>query len=226
MVNGNSLKTTWQMTYLANGLTGLLTYTYTFQMTNRTLSVQVASVLGNSGGLYLDRCEAVTTPAVAPAIINVPDLTLMNVLYWNGVYCSLYSDWENSSASTNASLDEMFSGTSDYYAQESRYLPRTDGTYNPVSESVLLTVSPSLSDVLPTVHNPQSSYKTNVANYLVFDDWEAPFATVNTEVESLTNAGVTNLWVILFTIGKMKEPRQRLSRACYRPILVWVTSMR
>lgn len=194
---GNSVESTWQMAYLQGTVSGSLTYTYTFQMTGRTLSVQVASTLGNSGGLYLDRCEAVATPAVAPAIINVPYLPLMNVLYWNGVYCSLYSDWEHSSASTNTSLDEMFSGTSDYYAQDSFYLPRTDGTYNPVNETVLLTVSPSMSDVLPTVHNPQSPYKTNVANYLVFDDWEAPFATVNSELESLTNAGVTNLWVIV-----------------------------
>jgi hypothetical protein len=58
-------------------------------------------------------------------------------------------------------------------------------------------VSPTLSDVLPTVQNPVSTYKTNMANYLVFDNWEAPFGTVNGELQSLTTAGVSNLWVMV-----------------------------
>jgi hypothetical protein len=197
VVSGNSLQSIWQVNYASSNTTGSLTYAYTFQISGRTLSVQVTNISGVSGGLYLDRCESITTPANSPAVINVPYLTLMNVLYWNGVFGSLYVDWEHSSASTISSLDGLFSPTSVYYAQEASYLPHTDANYNPVNETICLTVSPSLCDVLPTVQNPQSTYKTNMANYLVFDNWEAPFANANAEVQSLATSGVSNLWVIV-----------------------------
>lgn len=192
VVSSNSLQTTWQMNN-----SGSMTYAYTFQITGRTLTIQVTNTSGASGGLYLDRCEQVIAPAVSPAVINVPYLTLMNVLYWNGFFGSLYVDWEHTSASTINSLDSVYSSTSVYYAQEALYLPRTDASYNPVNETIRLTVSPSISDVFPAVQNPVSTYKTNMANCLVFDEWEAPFATVNSELQSLTNAHVTNLWVIV-----------------------------
>jgi hypothetical protein len=197
VVSGSSLQSIWQANYAANNTTGSLTYAYTFQITGRTLSIQVTNLSGVSGGLYLDRCESITVPTVSPATINVPYLTLMNVLYWNGFFSSLYTDWEHTSASTIDPLDGLFSPTSVYYAQETSYLPRTDGNYNPVNETIRLTVSPSISDVLPNVQNPSSIYKTNMANYLVFDNWEAPFANVNNEVQSLATAGVSNLWVIV-----------------------------
>ncbi len=197
VVSGNSLKTTWQVNYAANNTTGSLIYAYTFQISGRTLSIQVTNTSGISGGLYLDRCESITVPLVAPAVVNVPYLTLMNVLYWNGFFGSLYTDWEHSSASTIDPLDGVFSPTSVYYAQQASYLPRTDGSYNPVNETIRLTVSPAISDVLPAVQNPQSTYKTNMANYLVFDNWESPFGTINGELQSLAAAGLTNLWVIV-----------------------------
>jgi hypothetical protein len=106
-------------------------------------------------------------------------------------------DWEQTSASTINPLDGLFSPTSVYFAQEALYLPRTDANYNPVNETIRLTVSPCISDVVPSVQNPPSIYKTNLANYLVFDNWEAPFSTVNGELQSLAAAGLTNLWVIV-----------------------------
>lgn len=197
VVSGNSLQTVWQVNYAASNTTASLIYAYAFQISGRTLSIQVTNISGVSGGLYLDRCESITAPTVSPAVINVPYLTLMNVLYWNGVFGSFYVDWEHTSASTIRPLDRLFSPTSVYYAQQASYLPRTDGNYNSVNETIHVTVSPSLSDVLPNVQNPPSPYKTNMANYLVFDNWEAPFGNVNGEVQSLATAGVTNLWLIL-----------------------------
>lgn len=197
VVSGNSLQSTWEVNYSANNTAGSLIYAYTFQISGRTLSIQVTNISGTTGGLYLDRCESVTIPLVAPAIVNVPYLTLMNVLYWNGFFGSLYVDWEHTSASTIYPLDSLYSSTSVYYAQQAGYLPQTDTNYNPLNETIRLTVSPTMSDVLPTVQNPQSTYKTNMANYLVFDNWETPFSIVDSELESLTNAHVTNLFAIV-----------------------------
>lgn len=190
---GNVLQTQWEMKCQLNGVNYSLIYDYQFQMRGRTLAIQVTTTNGASGGVYLDRCEN----AVAPVIICVPYLTMMNVLYANGVFCSMYFDWENTDASTIQPLHSIYSTSSVYYAQHALYLPRTDGMRGNVNETIYLTVSPSLTDVLPNVPNPQSPYKTIMANHLVFDDWEWPFAFVNTQVQTLASAGVSNLWVIV-----------------------------
>ncbi|SPE55171.1 exported hypothetical protein [Verrucomicrobia bacterium] len=187
--NGNSLSTQWLM----KSGTNRLTYNLQFQMVGRTLIIGATAVSGTSGGLYLDRCENATNPVV----VCVPYLTLMNVLYTGGVFGSMFFDWENTSASTIYPLDSVFSTTSVYYAHQALYLPRTDGTRASVNETIYLTVSPSLADVLPNVPNPPSPYKKLVSNYLVFDNWEAPFATVNSQVQSLRSASVSNLWVLV-----------------------------
>ena len=184
----NVLQTTWKLASSTNSLS----YVYTFSISGRTLTITAAVTNGISGGLYLDRCEQATNPV----IIHVPYLTTMNVLYANGAFGSLYVDWENTRASTIYPLDDVYSASSVYYAQQALYLPHSDGSRAPVNETIHLTVSPSLTDVLPSVPNPVSPYKSEMANRLVFDDWQTPFATVSNQVQTLANAGITNLWVI------------------------------
>ena len=186
--NSNVLQTTWKMSSGTNNLT----YTYQFQISGRTLIIQATTTNGASGGLYLDRCE----DATAPVVVHVPCLPTMNVLYAGGVFASLFVDWENTSASTIYPLDSVFSASSVYFAQQALYLPRTDGTRNNINETIYLTVSPALGDVLPNVPNPISPYKDLVAQYLVFDHWQTPFSLVKSNVQALRNAGVSNLWVI------------------------------
>lgn len=186
---GNALQTQWLMQSGTNSLT----YNYQFQMTGRTLTIQAATVNGVSAGLYLDRCENATNPVV----IGVPYLTLMNVLYTGGVFGSIYFDWENTAASTIYPAGSVFSPTSVYYGQQAQYSSRSDGSRGSVNETIYLTVSPNLPDVLPNVTNPQSSYKNLTSSYLVFDNWETPFSNVNTQVQSLQSAGITNLWVLV-----------------------------
>ena len=43
-----------------------------------------------------------------------------------------------------------------------RYLPKTDGTYNDLSERLFITVSDSLDDVMPTIPNPPSPWRGEV----------------------------------------------------------------
>src|ERR1039457_3950379 len=89
-----------------------LTYTYQFQMSARTLGIQVAFQSGMAGAVYLDRCEG----AANPVVIHVPYLTTMNVLYSGGVFASMYFDWENTSAATIYPSDSVFS--------QSKYIDR------------------------------------------------------------------------------------------------------
>jgi hypothetical protein len=126
----------------------------------------------------------------------------------------MYFDWEKTASSTiypkygfYSPTNGVISTTSVFYAQQAKYLPRTDGLRTNVNESIYLTVSPSLADVLPSVSNPQSSYKNTVATNLVFDNWEpsdsptppVTFSNVNAQLQTLHNAGVSNLWVLLHT---------------------------
>ena len=188
-VSNNVLQTSWRMTYGTHAMT----YTYQFQISARTLILQAAVQSGVAAGLYLDRCESATNPVV----IHVPYLTTMNVLYTGGAFASMYFDWESTSASTLYPLDFVFSPTSVYYSQAAIYAPRSDSTRNQLNETLYLTVSPSLADVLPNVTNPPSPYKNLSASYLVFDNWQVPFSTVNSEVQALHDAGISNLWVLV-----------------------------
>ena len=188
-IGNDILSTQWKMTYGTNSLT----CTYQFQISGRTLTIHAGVQSGVAGGLYLDRCEN----AANPVIIYVPYLVTMNVLYNGGVFGSMFFDWETTSASAINPMNEVFSTSSVYYAQQAKYSPRTDGSRVPVNETIYLTVSPSLDDVLPNVPNPQSPYKNLVSNYLIFDNWQKSFSTVANEVQSLHNADVSNLWVIV-----------------------------
>jgi hypothetical protein len=188
-VAGNALQTQWQMSYGTNALT----YTYLFQISARTLAVRITTQSGTAAAVYLDRCEN----AQAPVVVHVPYLTTMNVLYGGGVFASMFFDWESTGAATLYPLDSVFSGTSVYYAQTATYAARSDGSRNPVNETIYLTVSPSLSDVLPNVTNPVSPLRQTSAKYLVFDNWESPFSSVSNQVQALHQANITNLWVLV-----------------------------
>jgi hypothetical protein len=185
----DTLLTTWKMSYGTNNLT----YGYQFQISARTLVIQAAVSNGVSGGLYFDRCEGATNPA----IIRVPSLTTMNVLLAGGAFASLFVDWEVTEASDIGWLDSPFSPTSVYFAQQARYLPRTDGTRNKLNETIYLTASPTLTDVLPNVTNPMSPLKSLVSQRIIFDYWQTPFSSAKSNVQSLRNAGVSNIWVIV-----------------------------
>ena len=186
--NANTLVAQWQM---SSG-TNRLVYGYQFSMAGRTLTIQVNATEGISGGVDLDRCENATSPV----IVRVPELTTMNVLLANGNFTSLFFDWEQTDASTIYPLDLVYSSTSVYYAQRARHLPLTDGTRRRVTETIYLTVSPSLTDVLPNVPNPVSPYKDLVAQYLVFDRWGAAFSAVQADLQAMVAAGIAHLWLI------------------------------
>jgi len=186
--NGETLFSRWNMSYGTNHLI----YTYQFSIVGRTLAIQVATSNNASGGLYLDRCEK----AISPMVVHVPELTTMNVLLCNGVFTSMFIDWETSDASTFYPLSSLFTETSAYFAQQAQNLPLTDGSRRNIADTIYLTVSPSLHDVLPSIPNPVSSYKTLTQKYLVFDNWQIPFSVVHSNMSLLAAVGITNLWLI------------------------------
>ena len=67
-----------------------------------------------------------------------------------GWYRSAVFDWYRSNASEPGCSGGAFT---------MRYLPKTDGTFNPVSERLVITVSRDFSEVLPVIPNPPSLHK-------------------------------------------------------------------
>ena len=67
-----------------------------------------------------------------------------------GWYRSAVFDWCRSNASEPGWTNNAFT---------MRYRPKTDGTYNPVSERLVITVSRDFAEVLPEIPNPVSPYK-------------------------------------------------------------------
>ena len=66
-------------------------------------------------------------------------------------------DWYRSNASRLDGIPSAVTGAGPSMCAE--YLKKTDGTYNPVSERIFVTLSPRFEDVLPTIANPKSKWK-------------------------------------------------------------------
>ena len=69
-------------------------------------------------------------------------------------------DWYRSNASAFLWKDRPDGGR----ACGVGYRPKTDGSYNPVSERLFITLSDSLDDVMPTVPNPPSPWRKEVGS--------------------------------------------------------------
>ena len=67
-----------------------------------------------------------------------------------GWYRSAVFDWYRSNASMPGCAEGAFT---------MRYLPKTDGTFNPVSERLVITLSRDFAEVLPEIPNPVSPHK-------------------------------------------------------------------
>ena len=75
-----------------------------------------------------------------------------------GLFRFAFADWYRSNASeVRQNKDRTVT---------LRYLPKTDGTYNPVCERIVITLSDEFADVLPEIPNPVSPYKKLVGERL------------------------------------------------------------
>ena len=72
------------------------------------------------------------------------------------LFCHVFADWYRSNASREWRVRECGDPRND---RAELYYPKTDGTYNPVSERLFVTVSPEYAEVLPTIANPPSPWK-------------------------------------------------------------------
>jgi hypothetical protein len=186
--NADTLTVRWRMS--ANGAT--FTYSYTMHIAGRTLVLRAAAESPLAMQFTLDRSEETPSPVIVP----VPYLTLMNVLYSNGVFVSAYGDWERTQASRIYPSDAVFSATSVYYAQFMTFDSLSDGSRNTPDETFFITGSPRVEDVFPSLENPVSPYRALSASRTVVDLWRGSFADYLTDFHTCRSAGVDSAWMI------------------------------
>jgi hypothetical protein len=182
----NSVQIKYQIS--CNGIS--FNYQYTFKISGRTLIIKAVSFdTQNCAGFDLDRCENASNPKV----IRVPYLTLFNLLYSNNLYTSMFFDWETTNASSlnpktpdiyNIVINGVASTTSKRFTQVALYNQLTNGKRNPLSETIYLTTSPSINNVLPNIVMPSNpspnygAYKDSIANRIVLS-WGPPYTYLN-----------------------------------------------
>ena len=169
------------------------TNSYQLQISGCTLIIKNKTDVGAAGGLYFNCSEATESPEV----IYIPYLTIMNIMLTKNVFVSMFVDWESTHSSEIEPVDETKSATSVGYAQKIKYNKLTSGIRRPVDETVYLSVSPSLSEVLPNVPGPKSPLRTQSVERVIFDVWSHSFSNTQQQIEQLTSAGYTNFWVIV-----------------------------
>jgi len=141
----------------------------------------------------LDRCEEVTDPVN----ISVPYLTTFNILYTKNLFTSIYFDWTKTNSSQIYPVIEKYSNSSVYYSQTALYNKKTNGSPNKLNETIYLTVSPDLDEVLPNIPNPVSKYKTSSIEHLVYDNWDKGFDKIISDTKNLKENGIDSLWLIV-----------------------------
>jgi len=164
----NTVIAEWRMKYDND----YIDYTYRLQISGKTLIIMVESKNSSTkaSGLELDRCEN----AADKRIIYVPYLTLFNLLYSDNSYTSLFVDWESTNASGIVPLDpieysvpDSVSTKSIRFSQRIIYNHKTDGFRNPLKETLYLTVSSNIDEVLPNLVGPISPRRLEAASKTV-----------------------------------------------------------
>lgn len=190
VLDANGLRITWNATSSKH----TISYTYHFSISGKTLQMDISSDTTDISKFDFDRSEG--TPGAR--IINIPYLTTINLLLFNGShFMSAYFDWSRSQASDFQSLNSSYSSQSIYFGQTADYLPNTNDVRNPIHETAYIAVSDNLHEVLPSIPNPPSPYRQVLAGRVVLDFWDNLFAQDADLLNQLKKAGITdNILVI------------------------------
>ncbi|MCX7609813.1 MAG: DUF5696 domain-containing protein [Anaerolineales bacterium] len=188
----DGLEITWQ----AGRDEQQVAYTYRFSIHGKTLRIAVEATGGLMGAFSLDRSEA--TPGAR--ILSIPYLATFDLLFYEGLFVSLYFDWIQSAASRYEKVSLPYSERSFHFSQMAFYELDTAGVRLPLREVIYLTVSDRLADVLPVVPNLPSPYRETLTGHTLIDIWtEAPFSESQALIEELHRRGVRDLLVIRHT---------------------------
>jgi hypothetical protein len=92
----------------------------------------------------------------------------------------------------NAFLDWTWSGASEQASLRAAYLPKTDGSRNPLRERIVFAVAWHLAEVFPNNPNPPSPFRSHLAGRPVLDLWGGRFPHISAGLTDLGWWGLTN----------------------------------
>ena len=193
---GAYLYTSWRMQYSND----YIDYYLNFFIQGRTLTIYVGENNGTAKTTKFDLDRSENTNGAK--IVGVPYLTMLNIMYINNRFTSMFIDWEATNSSTLLPQNSQASSSSVYYAPISCYNAKTNGQRNSLKEIIYLTTSENLNDVLPNIPNPVSPYRNASANRMVWDYWEHEqngFMSLSTDnrLNEISTAGISNLWLLI-----------------------------
>jgi hypothetical protein len=154
-------------------------YTYCFSVYGQTLTINITSddttkILGLGFGSGY-------SPTNSHRVVNVPCLPIANVLYDSKlqIFATLFTDWEKTNASgISPWFDAVPNNEFAYYSQKIFYEKKTNGYRNKLNETIYLSVSSDLNNVLPSIDGPRASYKDSLSSRMVISYFR-PFPYLN-----------------------------------------------
>ncbi len=118
--------------------------------------------------------------------INIPYMNWIKVFDFHNSFLSSYFNWTKTGCSQMGP-----EGPCAYYS------PKTDGTRNPLQESLYLVVSDDLLEVLPNLPNPKTPFMNVLSDRVVLDWWTADQYTDSAKyLQVLKDYGVDKLAII------------------------------
>jgi hypothetical protein len=151
-------------------------------LSGRTVGIDIKS----DKGLIAAVICGVWPASAEPQNVAIPYYSgFVSYLGTQDIFANLYFDWQRSQATQ-------------LYSAEAVYSPLTDGTRNPVFETLRVSVSGSLADVLPTVNlKGKPPYMTQLAGKTVLDVASGSFSSIAQTLNTLGDYGLQNCVVII-----------------------------
>lgn len=134
--------------------------TYVLKIQQKSLIIDIATDAPIVERVALGRVEPVRRPKSfrIPYLTFAPSAPDPHLLYADGLFLFSQFDWYVSDASKLIGGSEQGADWA-VHNVAAQYIPKTDGTRNPVRERLFITASPDVQEVLPTIPNPPSPFK-------------------------------------------------------------------
>ena len=173
----------WNLSYSVEGK-GLLHLSMQFSLNGKLLTTTVTAAQPWVCGLDIGAWPFTANSRVIPVpyYAGTPPVYLQSF----GLFGSAMYDWHGSNASSF-----------DTSGRQAIYSPLTNGTFNTLSEKVVIGVSTNLPDLFPDIGNPPSPHMSAVAGKTVIDIWAGSFDDVTSGLRRLGSYGVNKCAVIL-----------------------------
>jgi hypothetical protein len=147
-----------QWTITKSAFTSSATYRYRVHISGRTLVIRVEELAPAGKGMTvqfsLDQCLSTSSQ---PTIVRIPSLPLMNLIYCNDRFMSIFFDWETTRSSRyDRPVELITTSTTARSVPTITYIRTAKPNWSrfPLNETIFLTVSPDLDGALPNLVRP------------------------------------------------------------------------